>query len=641
MLSALTNDQDDTYQPLSPNNTDKNNINSMSHHRLAHLEAALGSSTLTKISSARVLMVGAGGIGCELLKNLVLSGFGDIEIVDLDTIDLSNLNRQFLFQKHHISKSKAQVARESALKFNPSVTIKAHHANIMDAQFDIKWFKSFDIVMNALDNKAARSYVNMMCLASNRILIESGTAGYLGQVTVHKKGVTECWDCEAKPVQKTFPVCTIRSTPSAPIHCIVWGKSYLFTQLFGREEMEDSIDSKEDAENSKEIETLKKEASALKRLKASAGSPEYAESVFKKVFTQDIERLISMDDMWKSRKPPTPLKFEEIVASSGEMDVRDAAPRAGLERDQNVWSLVENVAVFMQSLDKLATRCIEDQKADPEATIAFDKDDDDALDFVTAICNLRAIIYGIEPQSRFKVKELAGNIIPAIATTNAIIAGAIVLKAFQVLSAGNISACKYTFLTYAKETYIAPNALPKPNPECTVCSTTYHILKLDPSKITLGFLLQDIISADKPGLGMAGKGEISIQENGRLLYDVDFDDNVDTSLEGLGIKGGKLVSVVCDGEDEEGEYQISVSLMVDATLQSNFEVQGNRDYNKRRKPIPALTQPDEASLKRKAEEDKAADTKGKKPKVDDGAASNQVTETEVIYVDDDDTIVLD
>lgn len=60
---------------------------------------------------SRVLMVGAGGIGCELLKNLVLTGFGEIHIVDLDTIDLSNLNRQFLFRREHIKKSKAVVSK--------------------------------------------------------------------------------------------------------------------------------------------------------------------------------------------------------------------------------------------------------------------------------------------------------------------------------------------------------------------------------------------------------------------------------------------------------------------------------------------------------------------------------------------------
>lgn len=61
------------------------------------------------LAQARLLMVGAGGIGCELLKNLVLNGFGEIHIVDLDTIDLSNLNRQFLFRHEHIKKSKALV----------------------------------------------------------------------------------------------------------------------------------------------------------------------------------------------------------------------------------------------------------------------------------------------------------------------------------------------------------------------------------------------------------------------------------------------------------------------------------------------------------------------------------------------------
>lgn len=104
------------------------------------------------IASARVLMVGAGGIGCELLKNLVLSGFKEIHVVDLDTIDLSNLNRQFLFRREHIGKSKAHVAKETALQFNPEANVISYHANIKEKRFDVEWFKSFTIVVNALDN---------------------------------------------------------------------------------------------------------------------------------------------------------------------------------------------------------------------------------------------------------------------------------------------------------------------------------------------------------------------------------------------------------------------------------------------------------------------------------------------------------
>lgn len=107
--------------------------------------------------------------------------------IDLDTIDTSNLNRQFLFQKQHVGKSKALIAREAALKYNPNAEIQAYHANVKDTEFGPSYMGGFDLVMNALDNLSARRHVNRICLAANIPLIESGTAGYLGQVQVIKK----------------------------------------------------------------------------------------------------------------------------------------------------------------------------------------------------------------------------------------------------------------------------------------------------------------------------------------------------------------------------------------------------------------------------------------------------------------------
>ena len=86
------------------------------------------------------------------MKNIVLTGFGHITLLDLDTIDLSNLNRQFLFKKKDVKQSKALVAAQTAAPFNPNVHLRPIHRNIKEPQFDIEWFQGFDIVLNALDN---------------------------------------------------------------------------------------------------------------------------------------------------------------------------------------------------------------------------------------------------------------------------------------------------------------------------------------------------------------------------------------------------------------------------------------------------------------------------------------------------------
>lgn len=157
--------------------------------------------------------------------------------MDLDTIELSNLNRQFLFKRHHIGQSKAKVAAAAVHQWSRDVQVTAHFANIKDTDlFPTSFFCTFAIILNALDNLDARRYVNNMALSVGVSLVESGTAGYLGQTSVILPGETECFDCTPKEKPKTFPVCTIRTTPSAPIHCIVWAKEVLLSSLFGPEE---------------------------------------------------------------------------------------------------------------------------------------------------------------------------------------------------------------------------------------------------------------------------------------------------------------------------------------------------------------------------------------------------------------------
>lgn len=102
--------------------------------------------------------------------------------IDLDTIETSNLNRQFLFRKSHVGSSKAVTAAQVISTFKPDVRITPHYANVKDPQFDVDFFKGFDLILNGLDNLDARRHVNRLCLAAGTPLVESGTSGYVGQV---------------------------------------------------------------------------------------------------------------------------------------------------------------------------------------------------------------------------------------------------------------------------------------------------------------------------------------------------------------------------------------------------------------------------------------------------------------------------
>ena len=246
--------------------------------------------------------------------------------------------------------------------------------------------------------------MNKMCLAADVPLIESGTTGFNGQVQVIKKDRSECYDCNPKETPKTFAVCTIRSTPSQPIHCIVWAKSYLFSEIFGTSEDDaPDLDTTEDSENAKEIEILRHEAQALKTIRAAMGSQDFPRKVFEKVFNEDIERLRGMEDMWKSRSKPNALNYDDL--SSGAMNVDDST----LQNDQAVWGVAENFAVFMQSLRRLSDsleqlRAASGQDNAPPV-LSFDKDEKDTLDFVAAAANLRAHVFGIEAKSEFEIKR--------------------------------------------------------------------------------------------------------------------------------------------------------------------------------------------------------------------------------------------
>lgn len=128
-------------------------------------------------------MIGAGGLGCEILKNLALSGFKDIHVIDMDTIDVSNLNRQFLFRPADVGRPKAIAAAEFVMKRVAGVKVTPFYGKIQDK--DDEFYLQFNLVICGLDSVEARRWMNATLVnlfdpenpESLKPLIDGGTEG--------------------------------------------------------------------------------------------------------------------------------------------------------------------------------------------------------------------------------------------------------------------------------------------------------------------------------------------------------------------------------------------------------------------------------------------------------------------------------
>lgn len=157
-------------------------------------------------------MVGAGAIGCELLKNLAMlnigtAELGEIIVTDPDVIEVSNLNRQFLFREKHLRKPKSMTACAAAVQMNPKLKGKVHArldkihegtATIYNEQF----YKQ-KIVMNALDNVQARMFLDKQCVNARSYMIDSGTLGPKGHVQTVIPFKTESYASAKDPEDNT------------------------------------------------------------------------------------------------------------------------------------------------------------------------------------------------------------------------------------------------------------------------------------------------------------------------------------------------------------------------------------------------------------------------------------------------------
>ena len=195
--------------------------------------AIFGNEIQKKIQESNMFMIGAGATGCEFLKNFAMMGFctnpdKKFVVTDNDNIEISNLNRQFLFRKKDVGKPKSEIAINSVKEMNPSFKAESLQAKVCketEETFNEEFWSNQNFVVYAVDSVEARKYIDTKVVFHQKIAVDSGTLGTQAQsqVIIPYKTITYK-DRAPASVTKEIPQCTLRHFPSLIQHCIEWSK---------------------------------------------------------------------------------------------------------------------------------------------------------------------------------------------------------------------------------------------------------------------------------------------------------------------------------------------------------------------------------------------------------------------------------
>jgi len=461
----------------------------------------LGWPLVEKLFELRYLLVGSGAIGSEMLKNWAMMGVGTganggVVLTDPDTIEKSNLSRQFLFRSWDIQSSKAQKAAAAISVMNPQMKVEALLQRVgadTEDVFDDAFWEPLSGVCNALDNVQARLYVDQRCVYYSKSLLESGTLGAKGNVQVVVPQLTESYGSSRDPPEKSIPVCTLKNFPNQIEHTIQWARDVF--EGFFKQSAEDanSYLSQPDFLSALERQPGVRKPT-LEALRANLSSERpisleqcivWARLRFEELFHNSIAQLLfnfpldmttsSGTPFWSGpKRPPTPLVFSTDDPMHLDFLLAAANLRAfnyGLKGSTDrafIKKVVDTVMVpefVPKSGVKITSDPKEEEKEGGAAAAAppddeaicdeitkqlptpsslagyrmtpceFEKDDDTNfhIDFITACSNLRATNYKIAEADKLKTKQIAGKIIPAIATTTAMVTGLVCIEMLKLV----------------------------------------------------------------------------------------------------------------------------------------------------------------------------------------------------------------
>ncbi|XP_074692655.1 ubiquitin-like modifier-activating enzyme 7 isoform X7 [Strix aluco] len=457
--------------------------------------AVFGAAFQEQLGCQKYLVVGAGAIGCELLKNFAMMGLaagpgGDLTVTDMDTVALSNLHRQLLYRSVDISKPKSVVAAAAVRRMNPNVRVTAHQNEVGPATeplYGDNFFRRLDGVASALDTLEARAYLESRCHRCLTPLLDSGTEGPRGNVLAMVPPVTKPLGPAGTPEDGTFPLCTLRYFPTTIQHTLQWARDE-FEGLFQlpaehiNRFMEDPA-FLEQLPAKKALEVLEQVLGSLwerpqdwedcVRWARRHWQSRYHDAIAQLLHTLPPEHEASPGvPFWAgNRSCPHPLTFNpdndthlEYILAAARLfaqahkvppcNDRAAAqtilrsvvlppfePREGLQipltDEQEAQAPVDHRRLAELTQDLLQRRQelagSEEVQVPLMEPIHFEKDNNIHMDFITAASNLRAENYGIPPADWLTSKRIAGRIVPAIITTTAAVAGLACLEVYKLV----------------------------------------------------------------------------------------------------------------------------------------------------------------------------------------------------------------